>query len=51
MKFVNIFSNYLFKSTENTACGSAKGNNDNVTKISKILNFVKMDYDDKYITG
>ena len=51
MKFVNIFSNYLFKSTENAGCGSVKGNNDNVTKISKIPNFVKMDYDDKYITG
>ena len=28
-----------------------KENNDDVTKISKIPNFVKMDYDNKYITG
>ena len=28
-----------------------KGNNDDVTKISKIPNFVKTDYDNKYITG
>ena len=33
------------------ACGSAKGNNDNITKINNIQNFMKMDYDDKYITG
>ena len=50
MKFVHIFSNYLFKSTENTACGSVKGNNDDITKISSIQNFMKMDYDDKHIT-
>ena len=53
MKFVNIFSKYLNiqKSTENASCGSAKGSNDDVTKISKIPNFVKMDHDPKYITG
>ena len=28
-----------------------KENNGDVTKISKIPNFVKMDYDNKYITG
>ena len=51
MKFVQIFSNYLFKCTENAACGSTKGNNDDITKISSIQNFVKTDYDDKHITG
>ena len=51
MKFVHIFSNYLFKSTENAACGSVKGNNDDITKISNTQNFMKMDYDDKYMTG
>ena len=33
------------------ACCSAKENNDAVTKISEIPNFVKTDYDNKYITG
>ena len=33
------------------ASQSVKENNDNITKISSIQNFVKMDYDDKYITG
>ena len=37
--------------TENAACCSTKENDDDVTKISKIPNFVKMDYDNKYITG
>ena len=33
------------------ACGSAKGNNDDINKISNIQNFIKTDYDDKYISG
>ena len=33
------------------ACGSTKGNNDDITKISNIQNFMKMDYNDKYISG
>ena len=33
------------------ACGSAKGNSDDIIKISNIQNYVKTDYDDKYITG
>ena len=28
-----------------------KGNNDNISKISNTQNFVKMDYNDKYISG
>ena len=32
------------------ACGSVKGNNDDITKISNTQNFVKTDYDDKYMT-
>ena len=28
-----------------------KENNDNITKISNITNFVKTEYDNKYITG
>ena len=48
---IYIFSNYLFQSTENAACDSTEGNNDDITKISKIPNFVKTDYDNKYITG
>ena len=51
MKFAHIFSKYLFKSTENVACGSTKGYSDNISKISNIQNFVKTDYDNKYITG
>ena len=51
MKFAQIFFNYLFKSTENVACGSTKGNSDDMSKISNIHNFMKMDYDHKYITG
>ena len=51
MKFVHIFSNYLFKSTENVACGSGNGNNHDVTNMSKIPNFVITDYDKKYISG
>ena len=48
---IHVFSNYLFKLTENVACCSRNGNNDNVTKISKIPNFVKTDYYNKHITG
>ena len=33
------------------ACGSVKGNSDDISKISNIQNFMKTDYDDKYITG
>ena len=51
MKFVHIFSNYLFKSTENAVCSSGNGNNNDVTNMSKMANFVIMDYDEKYITG
>ena len=51
MKFVHIFSNYLFKSTENAACSSGNGNNNDITNMSKMANFVIMDYDEKYITG
>ena len=51
MKFAHTFSNYFFKSTENAACGSAKGKSDDISKISNIQNFMKMDYDNKYITG
>ena len=51
MKFVHIFSNYLFKSPENAACSGGNGNNNDVTNMSKMANFVIMDYDDKYITG
>ena len=40
MKFVHIFSNYLFKSTENAACGSGNRNNHDITNMSKIPNFV-----------
>ena len=50
MKFVYIFANYLFKSTEKLACDSMKGNDDAITKISNIQNFIRTDYDDKYIT-
>ena len=45
IKFAHIFSNYLFKSTENVAFGSVKGNNDNISKISNIQNFMKTDYE------
>ena len=45
------FFNYLFKSTENAACGSMKGNSDDISKISNIQNFVKTDYDERCITG
>ena len=48
---IHIFSNYIFKLTEKVACCNGNRNNDDVTKISKIPNFVKMDYDNKYITG
>ena len=51
MKFVHIFSNYLFKSIENAACASGNGNNHDVTNMSKIPNFVLTDRDKKYITG
>ena len=51
MKFVHIFSNYLFKSTENAACCSGNRNNNDITNMSKMANFVIMDYDEKYITG
>ena len=50
MKFVHLFSNYHFKSTENVACSSGNGNNNDITNMSKMANFV-MDYDEKYITG
>ena len=36
MKFAHIFSNYLFKSTEHVACGSAKGNSDDISKLSNM---------------
>ena len=45
------FSSYLFKCTENVACSSGNGNNNDVTNMSKMANFVIMDYDEKYITG
>ena len=51
MKFVHIFSNYLFKSPENAACNIGNGNNNDVTNMSKMANFVITDYDQKYITG
>ena len=51
MKFIQTFSNYLFKSTENVACGSGNRNNHEVINMSKMPNFVIMDYDEKYITG
>ena len=45
------FPAILFKSTENVAYGSGNGNNHDITNISKMPNFVIMDYDEKYITG
>ena len=51
MKFVHIFSNYLLKSPENATCSIENGNNNDVTNMSKMANFVITDYDKKYITG
>ena len=45
------FPTISFKSTENVAYYSGNGNNHDVTNMSKIPNFVIMDYDKKYITG
>ena len=47
----SYFPTISFKCTENAASGSVKGNNDDTSKISNIQNFVKTDYDDKYISG
>ena len=34
MKFAHVFSNYLFKSAENVACGSVKGNSDDIRLVT-----------------
>ena len=51
MKFVHIFSNYLFKSPENAACSVGNGNNNDVTNMSKMANFVITDYDENTLLG